>query len=247
MAAIDRPENFSVWIPGVWGDVYNAGVEAMSQLGQVQSRAADPALAQVAGVAAEIGIMRKQLAQFRDPDGNPTYRSPVKYPAATSDSDFPQVLAGLAAMLAAGLPLHCVAVTAPGLFDTHSEQATPFSEGLQLTADSLAAFQADLEARGLADRVLTHVWTEFGRRPEQNGSNGTDHGAGGVSMLIGARAHGTMVGEWPGLQKLDVNGNLLSNVDFRSVYSSLLEQWFSFDAAAVIPGAKQLPRYQLVK
>ncbi len=247
VAAIDRPENFSVWIPGVWGDVYDAGVEAMSQLGQVQSRAADPALAQVAGVAAEIGVMRKQLAQFRDPDGNPTYRSPVKYPAATSDSDFPQVLAGLAAMLAAGLPLRCVAVTAPGLFDTHSEQVKPFSQGLQLTADSLAAFQADLEARGLADRVLTHVWTEFGRRPEQNGSNGTDHGAGGVSMLIGTRAHGTMVGEWPGLQQLDVNGNLLSNVDFRSVYSSLLEQWFSFDAAAVIPGAKQLPRYQLVK
>ena len=65
------------------------------------------------------------------------------------------------------------------------------------TADCLLAFQRDLEARGLADRVLTHVWSEFGRRAEENGSEGTDHGAAGVGFLIGTRANGTMVGEFP--------------------------------------------------
>ncbi|HXD63844.1 MAG TPA: hypothetical protein VNV17_04490, partial [Solirubrobacteraceae bacterium] len=61
------------------------------------------------------------------------------------------------------------------------------------------------------------------------------------------RASGTMVGEWPSLTNLDANGNQKENVDFRGVYSSLLEQWFDHDAAAVIPQAGTFPRYQLIK
>ena len=67
-------------------------------------------------------------------------------------------------MLAAGLPLRCVALTAPGDYDTHADQAPCSTRPLKLTCDALAAFQRDLEARGLADRVLVHVWSEFGRR-----------------------------------------------------------------------------------
>jgi len=160
---------------------------------------------------------------------------------------FPQRLAGLAAMLAAGLPLRCVAVTPESQFDTHSAQAATFDSGLTLVADAIAAFQADLEARGIADRVLVHVWSEFGRRALENGSLGTDHGAAGVSMLIGSRASGGMVGEWPTLERLDVNGNQRVNVDFRGVYCSLLEQWFGQDAAAVIPGARRFARYPLIR
>ena len=55
-----------------------------------------------------------------------------------------------------------------------------------------------------------------------------------------------MVGEWPGITDLDVDGNMRENVDFRSVYCSLLEQWFDHDAAAVIPRAASFPRYQLI-
>jgi uncharacterized protein (DUF1501 family) len=91
------------------------------------------------------------------------------------------------------------------------------------------------------------VWTEFGRRVEENGSAGTDHGAGGSGLLIGTRAAGGMIGDWPGVTNLDPDGNLLFSVDFRAVYSSLLEQWFGADAAAIIPGAANLPRYQLVQ
>ena len=69
---------------------------------------------------------------------------------------------------------------------------------LDLTAASLLAFQRDLEARGLADRVLVHVWSEFGRRAKENGSGGTDHGAAGAGFLIGSRVNGRMVGECPG-------------------------------------------------
>ena len=103
-------------------------------------------------------------------------------------------------MLAGGLPLKCVALNAPGDYDTHDSQPADLAENLKATADGLLAFQRDLEARGLADRVLVQVWSEFGRRGEENGSDGTDHGAAGLGMLIGTHARGTMVGEYPGMR-----------------------------------------------
>ena len=77
----------------------------------------------------------------------------------------------------------------------------------------------------MADRVLVQVWSEFGRRAEENGSDGTDHGAAGLGMLIGTHARGQMVGEFPGLDRLDEDGNLRATSDFRGVYCGLLEQW----------------------
>ena len=246
VAAIQKPEDFSLWLEGVWGNIFNYTLDSASGLGDAQRHSGDPAIAQVAEAASEVGVVRRALAPFRDKNGNAAYHSPVVYPTSP-DSDFPGRLAGLAAMLAAGLPVRCVAVTADGQFDTHSAQEQPFDSGLSLVADSLLAFQSDLEARGIADRVLVHVWSEFGRRVEENGSKGTDHGAGGVSMLIGTRTTGTMVGEFPGVTRLDENGNLIENVDFRGVYASLLEQWFGHDAASVIPGAARFKRYTLLR
>jgi uncharacterized protein (DUF1501 family) len=246
VSAIDRPENFSLWLDGVWGEVFDLTLDSAAELGAAQRHAAQSAIAQVAEAASEVGIVRQALAPFRDANGNPTYRSPVSYPQA-AQTDFPQRLAGLAAMIAAGLPLRCVALTSDTQFDTHSAQPGTFGPGLGVIAQSIAAFQADLQARGLADRVLLHVWSEFGRRAQQNGSNGTDHGAAGVSMLIGTRATGQMLGEWPDLSHLDINGNQIENVDFRGLYCSLLEQWLSFDAARVIPGASAFTRYRLLR
>jgi uncharacterized protein (DUF1501 family) len=246
VAAIDRPDDFSLWLDGVWGDVFTETLDAAAALGAAQSRSRDAAIAQVAQAASEVGTVRRALAPFSDSNGNPTYRSTVSYPKSGA-GDFPERLAGLAAMIAAGLPLRCVALTSDMQFDTHDHQQQTFDSGLQLIADSLAAFQADLEARDVADRVLVHVWSEFGRRAQENGSAGTDHGAAGVSLLIGTRASGTVVGEWPGIANLDANGNQVENVDFRGVYCSLLEQWFGQDASAVIPSAARFQRYGLVK
>ena len=87
--------------------------------------------------------------------------------------------------------------------------------------------------------MLTLVWSEFGRRGEENGSDGTDHGAAGAAFLIGSRARGKMVGEFPGLASgLDRDGNLRPTSDFRGVYCALLEQWLGADARGVIPGAQ---------
>ena len=75
----------------------------------------------------------------------PNFGSTVVYP--TTDSDFPKRLAGLAAMLGAGLPLRCVALNAPGEYDTHANQSDDLASGLKVTAESLLAFQRDLEAQ----------------------------------------------------------------------------------------------------
>jgi uncharacterized protein (DUF1501 family) len=246
VAAIDRPEDFSLWMQGVWGDVFSLALDSTSQLGDAQRRSHDPAIAQVAGAAAESGTVRRALTSFVGKDGKASYTSPVAYPTAAAQSDFPQRLAGLAAMIAHGLPLRCVALSPETQFDTHASQASALATGVTMAGEAIAAFQADLEARGIADRVVVHVWSEFGRRALENGSHGTDHGAAGLSMLIGSRVTGTMIGEQPSLQRLDANGNQRENVDFRGIYCSLLEQWFGHDAASVIPDAHRFPRHQLL-
>ena len=241
VASLAAPDEYTFWAPGVWGEVEDRMLATLRPLG---ARRSDPGLNQAARAAAQSDRLRRQLAPFAANSEN-GFGSPVAYPDV--DSSFPRQLSGLAAMLAAKLPLRCVAITAPGEYDTHSNQPQALADGLDVTARTLLAFQRDLEARGLADRVLTLVWTEFGRRAEENGSDGTDHGAAGAAFLIGTRARGTMVGEFPGLTNLDGDGNLRPTSDFRGVYCSLLEQWLGTSAAAVIPRAKSFARPALVK
>jgi uncharacterized protein (DUF1501 family) len=218
----------------------------LAAIGTLGNQPADPALQAAGSAAVQVDRLRTQLLPFQGTDGAPGYTSPVEYPK--SDDSFPKRLAGLAAMLGAGLPMRAVALTAPGHYDTHSDQAGALTKGLRLTAESLLAFQRDLEARGLADRVLVHVWSEFGRRAEENGSAGTDHGAAGVGFLIGTRAKAKMIGEFPGLKNgLDDDGNVKATVDFRGVYAALLEQWLGAEAGAVLPDAGSFARPSLVK
>jgi uncharacterized protein (DUF1501 family) len=239
VAALSRAGNYSFWAPGVWGEVEERMLAAVGSLGAARGK--DPALAGARAVTAQSHRLREQLAQF---DSDIT--SPVPYPR--SESRFPDQMAGLAAMLAAGLPLHCVALSAYGMYDTHSDQAQDLADGLELTSDTLLAFQRDLEARGLANRVLTLVWSEFGRRAEENGSDGTDHGAAGIGLLMGTRVRGNMIGEFPGLKTgLDDDGNLRATTDYRSVYCSVLEQWLGTDADAVIPRAGSFARVPLLR
>jgi uncharacterized protein (DUF1501 family) len=241
VAAIDGPDQYDFWAPGVWGDVEARMLDTIGALGRIPSQ--DPAVRTVTGVAAQASTLRQQLKPF---GAQGAITPPVAYP---KDSDsFPTRLQGLAAMVAAGLPLHCVALEATGSYDTHAGQVAALDPALTTTAASLYAFQRDLEARGVADRVLTLVWSEFGRRAQENGSGGTDHGAAGTGFLIGSRAAGQQVGEFPGLTSgLDDDGNVKATSDFRGVYASLLEQWLGFDAARVIPDAGKFARPTLVK
>jgi uncharacterized protein (DUF1501 family) len=245
VAALAGADDYSFWAPGVWGDVENRMLEAIRSLGKRPSRP-DPTLRLAASVTSQSDTLRRQLVPFASLGEQPNFGSTITYPQ--TDSDFPKRLAGLAAMLAAGLPLRCVALNAPGEYDTHANQADDLASGLKVTAESLFAFQRDLEARGLADRVVTLVWSEFGRRAAENGSSGTDHGAAGSAFLIGSRVRGQLIGEFPGLGSsgLDGDGNLVATADFRAVYSSLVEQWLGAEAERVIPNARSFGRPALI-
>jgi len=244
VAAVDAPDRYDFWARGVWGEVSDRMVDTIGRLGAISAHG-DAALEAASDAARQSARLYDQLTPFRPKDDRKSIVSPVAYP--DGDDAFPRRLAGLAAMLAAGLPLRVVALSAPGGYDTHDNQAQDLADGLKLTADSLLAFQRDLEARGLADRVLVHVWTEFGRRAKENGSGGTDHGAAGTGFLIGSQVAGQMIGEFPGLAKLDDDGNLRATADFRGLYGAILEDWLGTDADAIIPGARTFSRPKILR
>jgi uncharacterized protein (DUF1501 family) len=244
VASIDGPDQYGFWARNVWGEVETRMLDAIGALGSLPTHG-DDALQQATSAAHQSARLRQQLLPFTPKDDKPGFTSPVAYPK--SEDEFPRRLAGLAAMLGAGLPVRVAALSAPGMYDTHDDQPQELADGLKLTAESLLAFQRDLEARGLADRVLVHVWSEFGRRAKENGSNGTDHGAAGTGFLVGSRVNGTMIGEFPGLAKLDEQGNLRATSDFRGVYSAVLEQWFGADAEAIIPRARAFARPKVIR
>ncbi|MDX6651223.1 MAG: hypothetical protein QOJ38_4 [Solirubrobacterales bacterium] len=235
VAAIDGSE-YDIWTPGVWGDVEDLLYTSAERIGVAHRNGNDGGRALAGYVQSQAMKVRRDLAPFG------AVTPPVPYP----NGYFGDNLAALAAMLDAGLPIRCVAMNAPSGYDTHDAQPKQLSDGLQDTVEGVFAFQRDLESRGLADRVITLVWSEFGRRPEQNASNGTDHGAAGVGFVVGTKAKGQMLGEFPGLSRLDEDENLRFTMDFRSVYCSLVEQWFNEDAAAIIPNAASLGRPQVI-
>jgi uncharacterized protein (DUF1501 family) len=247
VATISSPSSYSFYAPGVWGVQETLMYDAFDSLGAVGAGSGDSGLIQSGRAAQMSNTLRTQLLQFQPAAGaSGAPALPAGYPTATDS--FPARMAAIPQMLAAGLPLSCVSVSTDSVFDTHESQAAPFATSLGEVAQTLLAFQQDLEARGLDNRVLTVVWSEFGRRPQENASAGTDHGAAGCAFVIGTHAAGTMIGEWIGLAGgLDPLGNLKETADFRSLYCSLLEQWLGHEAAGIIPGAAQLPRYTVVK
>jgi uncharacterized protein (DUF1501 family) len=236
VAAIDG-SSYDLWAPGVWEPVDEIMFEHVQAMGQVGGSSSDAGRA-VAGRTADQSIeLRSTLENFGEVTVPPVYPD--------DDHWFCQNMSALSAMIDADLPIRCVSVSAPGSYDTHDNQAGTFGGDIGITFDTLAAFQADLEARGLADRVITLVYSEFGRRPEQN-ATGTDHGAAGAAFVMGTKVQGEMVGEWPGLGTLDEDDNVVHTSDFRALYCSILEQWFDVDAAQIIPGASSFARPQII-
>jgi uncharacterized protein (DUF1501 family) len=173
-----------------------------------------------------------------------TETKPTGYPTGSQLADRLRQIAFLAAQ---PLGLRVATVDAVADFDTHAGQPATLERILAEVSASLAAFQSDLDARGLGDRVLTFVWSEFGRRPKANDSSGTDHGAGGVAWVQGNRAMGGLLTEYPSLQDLDAKQNLKVTVDFRQVYASLIEQWLGTDPNPVIPNAGAFGRVKVVR
>jgi len=129
--------------------------------------------------------------------------------------------------------------TAPyNIFDTHANQAVGHSNLLGDVAVNVDSFMSDLRQLDISDNVTTLLYSEFGRRAKDNGS-GTDHGTGGVAFVIGENVKGGLYGEYPSLKasELEDGGNLQHNTDFRSVYTTLLENWMGLDAKPIVGGS----------
>ena len=154
----------------------------------------------------------------------------VRYP----DHALARQLRTVGAMIRDGMPTRVYYATMGG-FDTHSGQAGRHAQLLRQVSESVAAFQRDLKEQGNAERVVTLVFSEFGRRVKQNGSGGTDHGTAAPVFVIGAGVKPGVVGRHPSLVDLD-QGDLKFGVDFRSVYASLLGDWMKAPADQILRG-----------
>lgn len=159
----------------------------------------------------------------------------VEYPTANRLADQLKIVARL---IAGGLKTRVYVVQHNG-FDTHAAQVDAddptigaHANLLQQFSDAVLAFQRDLEAQNVADRVVTMSFSEFGRRVASNLSLGTDHGTAAPMFFIGAQAEQGIRGVSPDLKDLD-NNNLKMQHDFRQVYASVLQQWFGADHTVV--------------
>ena len=136
-----------------------------------------------------------------------------------------------------------------GGFDHHSQEIGTAADNFRdktkgilatlLKAFSLGVktFYDDIAAHGLADNVVMLAWSEFGRRPNENASVGTDHGTIEPLIVIGNPVNGGVYGQQPSLTDLDNAGNMKFKVDFRSVYGTILDKWLGADSQSIL-GAK---------
>ncbi len=141
-------------------------------------------------------------------------------------------LAAVASLIRGGLGTKIYHVSL-GSFDTHASQANTHANLLRQLAEAVSSFTQDLASDGLDERVLVMSFSEFGRRIQQNGSGGTDHGTAAPLFLFGPTVQGGFHGTAPDLTNLDATGNLAFGTDFRSVYGSVLQEWFGLDTSDV--------------
>ena len=138
-------------------------------------------------------------------------------------------LSSTARLIRGGLQTRIYLVPVGGSFDTHANQHVTHRHRMEEIADGISAFYKDLGADGLDERVLTMTFSEFGRTIKENGSRGTDHGAGAPLMLFGPALQGGLYGDAPDLTD-PYHWGLRPTTDYRSVYRTVLEQWFGVEA-----------------
>ena len=159
------------------------------------------------------------------------------YGNATNDVDyngnFGNQLAVVARLIKGGLSTRIYMVTLDG-FDTHAGQNNSHPFLVNQLSEGISAFFDDLEIGGRDQDVLAMTFSEFGRRIEQNASNGTDHGAAAPLMLFGGGIEGNgFIGDGPDMVDVDEVGNLKYDTDFRKVYATVLENWLCVDPELV--------------
>jgi uncharacterized protein (DUF1501 family) len=191
-----------------------------------------------------MSTVRDTVAQLRTsaatyvPKGNYNDRIPVVF---SSKNQLAAALQLASELIVTGTGVKILHVTLGG-FDTHYTELNRHDSLMAYLDAAVTAFHDDLTAYGMADRVMIATWSEFGRRPKENASGGTDHGTASPIFLIGDPVKGGLYGETPSLAKLDQLGNLSYAVDFRSVYQEILDSHLGVDGKAILgEGFERVP------
>lgn len=159
-----------------------------------------------------------------------TYSTNVTFPATTLGKN----LKTISQLIAADLGTRIFYTSFSG-FDTHSNQITVQTNLLKTLSDGLDAFLADMEYRGRLDDVVILCFSEFGRRVKENASSGTDHGTAAPMFAVGKPVKGGLYGPPPDLTTLS-QGDLIFQIDFRSVYATIIQDWLGGSIQQVLGG-----------
>jgi uncharacterized protein (DUF1501 family) len=175
-------------------------------------------------------ISSVRTATSRQSSARYTDNAKLVYPSKTELGAALQLAASL---ITSGSGVKLLHVTLGG-FDTHETELNRHNDLMGYLDQSVAAFYHDLDAHGMADKVLIATWSEFSRRPKENASGGTDHGAASAVLLMGNPVQGGFYGQTPSLSALDDTGNLKYTVDFRAVYQEILNTHLGADAKDIL-------------
>ena len=164
------------------------------------------------------------------------YSSGVEY----ADTSIARKLKGVAQVHLANLGTR-IFYCDHGSFDSHANQMGMHATLWTEVSEAVSDFFADLREHDAADNVIMLLFSEFGRRVHDNGS-GTDHGAAGAAFVIGEPVKGGQHGEYPSRRAEDLQqGDLVPNLDFRGLYSTVLEDWLGLDATPIVKGSFEKP------
>ena len=130
-----------------------------------------------------------------------------------------------------------------GSFDTHQNQVNFHANLLRQLAEGLLALRGAVTELGLWDRTLVMTFSEFGRRPRQNQSNGTDHGTAAPHFILGGAVRGGLHGQAPDLSRLDGAQNLAFTTDFRQLYAAVARDWWGVNPDSVVRGSFEPLRF----
>lgn len=233
-SSIADPGAFSMWTPGVW----DADRLVKSWNGMSKGASKSPAHAALKRHVTNTVQTRAALKPFAKEKREHLPKPPVAYP---ENYELGKQLSTLGRLLSAGLGTKVATLHDSQSHDTHDDQLSEQGRNLENLSQALLAWQADLEARGLGNRVVTMVWSEFGRRAKDNEGGGTDHGAGGLLLLIGNRVQGGVYNDSWHLDSLDKEGCIQVATDFRDVYAGLLEGHLGAASRDVLPGYSGTP------
>jgi uncharacterized protein (DUF1501 family) len=182
-------------------------------------------------------VSRRQLQTYTTLDKiQEVLRAPASGNGAFPYTNLSQKMQLVARLIDKGFGTRVFYVNLDG-FDTHSQQAGTHQQLLQELADSIRAFFDTLRPGGHDKRVLVMTFSEFGRRVNENGSKGTDHGSGSCLFVAGPAVKGGAVNKHPSLRPEDQDsGDVRWSIDFRRVYATLLDGWLGCDSHAVLAG-----------